>query len=438
MIDAFNPTHRYRLTGVVFACLTLLAPLSSAHAAPEKLEGIIALINDEVVLTSELDDAVDNIQAQFAQSGGQLPPLNVLQQKVLERLVLVKLQLQRAGQMGINVTESQLNQALTNIAQRNNMSLADFAQALRKDGLSYLDFRNSVREELTVTQLRRRMVDSRINVTEREIDDALATLSAQARADQSYRLQHILIASPEAASPEVLESKRTRALELIERLNKGEEFEQLAVAYSDGQNALEGGELGWRKLTEVPSLFVDALNTMKVGEHTVEPIQSPSGFHLLRLAETRGNNDNRIAEVKARHILVQVNNVVSESTARATLRTIMDRLDNGESFADLAKEYSDDSGSKEKGGDLDWQDPANFVAGFEDAVRTLPLNQISSPVRSQFGYHIIEVLDRRERDASEELRRLQVRNDIANRKLQEETQLWQRRLLDEAYIEYRL
>ncbi|MDD9894136.1 MAG: peptidylprolyl isomerase [Gammaproteobacteria bacterium] len=438
MNNALKLALRRGLIGLSVAATAMLALTSNAHAAPQKLEGIIALINDEVVLTSELDDAVTNIQAQFKQNGGQLPPISVLQQKVLERLVLVKLQLQRASQMGINISESQLNQALTNIAQRNNMSLADFAKALRKDGLSYLDFRNSVREELTVTQLRRRMVDSRIQVTEREIDDALATLSAQARADQSYRLQHILISSPEAASPELLETKRARALELIERLQNGEEFEQLAVAYSDGQNALEGGDLGWRKLTEVPSLFVDALNTLKVGEHTVEPIQSPSGFHLLRLAETRGNYDNRIQEVKARHILVQVNQVVSDSTARATLRTIQDRLDNGDSFADLAKEYSDDSGSKDKGGDLGWQDPTNFVDGFEDAVRTLPLNKISPPVRSQFGYHIIEVLERRERDATEELRRLEVRNDIANRKLQEETQLWQRRLLDEAYIEYRL
>lgn len=423
--------------GFALASLLLIAS-KPAQASTESLEGIIALINDEVVLRSELDEAVSNIETQFRQNNGQLPPMNVLRQKVLERLVLVKLQLQRAKQMGINISESQLNQALTNIAKRNNMDLSDFANAIRKDGLSYLDFRNSVREELTVTQLRRRMVDSRINVTEREIDDALATLAAQARADQSYRLQHILIASPEAASPEVLESKRAKAAELIERLNQGESFEQLAVAYSDGQNALEGGELGWRKLTEVPSLFVDALNTLKAGEYTATPIQSPSGFHLLRLAETRGNDDNRIEEVRARHILVQVNEVVSDATARTTLRAIQDRLDNGEDFGELAKEYSDDSGSKEKGGDLGWQDPANYVAGFEEAVRTQPLNQISQPVRSQFGYHIIQVLERRERDASDELRRLQVSNDIGNRKLQEETLLWQRRLLDEAYIEYRL
>ncbi len=433
-------SHSY-LKNLVAACTlaaTALVTPATAQAEPESLEGIIALINDEVVLRTELEEAVDNIKTQFQQNNSQLPPTSVLQQKVLERLVLVKLQLQRAKQMGISVSESQLNQALTTIAQRNKMSLSEFANALRKDGLSYLDFRNSVREELTVTQLRRRMVDSRISVTEREIDDALATLSAQARTDQSYRLQHILIASPEAASPDVLEAKRAKAVELIGRLDQGESFEQLAVAYSDGQNALEGGELGWRKLTEVPSLFVDALNTLKEGEHTATPIQSPSGFHLLRVAETRGSDDFRIEEVKARHILVQVNEVVSEETARATLRTIQDKLDNGEDFAALAKEYSDDSGSKENGGDLGWQDPAKYVAGFEEAARQLPLNKVSQPVRSQFGYHIIQVLDRRERDASDELRRLQVSNDIGNRKLQEETLLWQRRLLDEAYIEYRL
>lgn len=437
MTNAIKAALKLASTTVVATAL-LATSLSSAHAAQESLEGIIALINDEVVLSSELTEAVDNIRGQFQQSGGQLPPEDVLRKKVLERLVLVKLQLQRASQMGIKISESQLNQALTNIAERNQMTLADFAKVLRKDGVSYLDFRNSVREELTITQLRRRMVDSRINVTEREIDDALATLSAQARADTSYRLQHILISSPEAASPDVLEAKRQQAQKLIDRLKAGESFGQLAVAYSDGQNALEGGELGWRKLTEVPSLFVDALNTLKIGEYTVTPIQSPSGFHLLRLAETRGDQDNRINEVHARHILVQINQVVSDATARATLRTIQDKLDNGVSFAELAKEYSDDSGSKDKGGDLEWQDPANFVDGFEEAVLALPIGKVSGPVRSQFGYHIIEVLGRRERDATDELRRLQVRNDIANRKLQEESLLWQRRLLDEAYIEYRL
>lgn len=422
----------------MIAALLLVLLTPTAQAAQERLEGIIALVNEEVVLSSELNDAVDNIRGQFTQAGNQLPPDEILNQKVLERLVLVKLQLQRASQMGITVSESQLNQALTNIAERNNMTLADFAKVLRKDGVSYLDFRNSVREELIVTQLRRRMVDSRINVTEREVDDALATLSAQARTDTSYRLQHILIASPEAASPDLLESKRQSALDLINRLKQGEDFTQLAAAYSDGQNALEGGDLGWRKLTEIPSLFIEALNALEVGEYTQQPIQSPSGFHLLRLAETRGDQDKRIQEVHARHILISAPAGADDSKARATVRTIQDKLDNGVSFAELASEYSDDPGSKSNGGDLDWQDPSIFVDAFKDAVSTLPVGKVSSPVRTQYGFHIIEVLERRENEASDERKRLQVRNDIATRKLQEESQLWQRRLIDEAYIEYRL
>lgn len=427
------------LMKALFATLFAALFLSSvAQAAPQKIEGIVAVINDDIVLESELADAVSNVEQQFQQNSGQLPPADVLRQKVLERLVLSKLQLQRAQQTGISVSESQLNEALSNIAQRNNMTLGEFAKALRQDGLSYLNFRNSVKEELIITQLRRRMVDSRINVSEREVDDAMATLSAQARTDQSYHIQHILISAPEAASPQLLEEKRQQALELIKRLDQGEAFDQLAITHSDGPNALDGGDLGWRKLTEVPSLFVDAVSRLKAGQHNSSPIQSPSGFHLLRVAETKGNADNTVEEVRARHILLQINDGSDEDAARNTLRTIQDRLNNGDSFADLAAEYSEDPGSKANGGNLGWQDPAAYVPAFEEAVRKLPLNQVSKPVRSRFGYHIIEVLERRQSEASDETRRLQVRADLGNRKLQEETLLWQRRLLDEAYIEYRL
>lgn len=417
--------------------LLLCALLSTPSLAAQRLDGISAVVNEEAVLSSELSDAVESVKLQFRNAGNDAPPEDVLREKVLERLVLTKIQLQRASQVGIRITESQLNMAVNNIAERNKLSLAEFAEQLRKDGVNYLDFRNTLREELTVTQLRRQMVDSRIQVTEREIDDALATLAAQARSDTSYQLQHILIATPEAASPDVLEARRAEAEQLIKQLQDGANFAQLAQSHSDGQNALEGGDLGWRKLTEVPSLFVDALSELDAGEFTTSPIQSPSGFHLLFLAATRGTEVLKAQQVNARHILIPVADAASEAAAKTTLRTIQDRLENGDSFAALAAEYSGDPGSKDKGGDLGWQDPSIFVPEFEQAARTLPVGE-TTLVRSQFGYHVLQILDRREVEGGDELRRRQIQNDIANRKLQEEAQLWQRRLIDEAYIEYRL
>lgn len=417
--------------------LLLCALLSTASLAAQRLDGISAVVNEEAVLSSELNDAVEGVKLQFRNAGNDEPPESVLREKVLERLVLTKIQLQRASQVGIRITESQLNLAINNIADRNKLSLAEFAEQLRKDGVQYLDFRNTLREELTVTQLRRQMVDSRIQVTEREIDDALATLAAQARSDTSYHLQHILIATPEAASPETLEARRVEAEQLIKQLQNGANFSQLAQAHSDGQNALEGGDLGWRKLTEVPSLFVDALSELNAGDFSTQPIQSPSGFHLLFLAETRGTEALKAQQVNARHILITVTDDASEAAARTTLRKIQDRLDNGDTFAALAAEYSGDPGSKDKGGNLGWQDPSIFVPEFEQAARTLPIGE-TTLVRSQFGFHVLQVLERREVEGGDELRRRQIQNDIANRKLQEEAQLWQRRLIDEAYIEYRL
>jgi len=418
--------------------ILLCALLSAPSLAAQRLDGISAVVNEEAILSSELNDAVERVKQQFRSAGNEAPPESVLREKILERLVLTKIQLQRASQVGIRITESQLNTAINNIAQRNNLSLAQFAEQLRKDGVNYLDFRNTLREELTVTQLRRQMVDSRIQVTEREVDDAIATLAAQARSDTSYHLQHILIASPEAARPEVLEANLKQAQDIIKQLEDGANFTQLAQTYSDGQNALEGGDLGWRKLTEIPSLFVEAVSQLEAGDFTRSPIQSPSGFHLLYLADTRGAEVLKAEEVNARHILIPVTDAASDAAARNTLRTIQDRLDNGDDFAVLAADYSADPGSKDNGGNLGWQDPANYVPSFQQAVRSLPIGEISQPVRTQFGYHIIQVLERREIEGGDQLRRRQIHNDIANRKLQEEAQLWQRRLIDEAYIEYRL
>lgn len=418
--------------------ILLCALLSAPSLAAQRLDGISAVVNEEAILSSELNDAVERVKQQFRSAGNEEPPESVLREKILERLVLTKIQLQRASQVGIRITESQLNTAINNIAQRNNLSLAQFAEQLRKDGVNYLDFRNTLREELTVTQLRRQMVDSRIQVTEREVDDAIATLAAQARSDTSYQLQHILIASPEAASPDLLEANRKQAEDIIAQLEAGANFTQMAQTYSDGQNALEGGDLGWRKLTEIPSLFVEAVSQLEAGDFTRSPIQSPSGFHLLYLADTRGAEVLKAEEVNARHILIPVTDAASDAAARNTLRTIQDRLDNGDDFAVLAADYSADPGSKDNGGNLGWQDPANYVPSFQQAVRSLPIGEISQPVRTQFGYHIIQVLERREIEGGDQLRRRQIHNDIANRKLQEEAQLWQRRLIDEAYIEYRL
>lgn len=422
-------------TFALAATLSLCA--FSSHAAREPVDKIAAVVNEDVVLQSELVTAIANVSQQLRAQGQQLPPASTLRSQVLERLITAKVQEQRAERIGIRIDEAELTDALKSIAERNNMSLRDFASALRADGIDYLEFRNSIRSEMVMNRLRQREVERKVVVTDREVDDAMAAFLKQSEQNISYRLQHIMVALPEAADASVIAQRQAKIDGVLQQLNSGSDFSNLAIANSDGQFALEGGNLGWRKIDEVPQLFAEAVKSLEPGQHS-EVIRSGGGFHIIKIAESKGEERHFTDEALARHILIGVNDKRTEGEAQERTNEVMRKLYAGEDFATLAKELSDDPGSGAKGGDLGWSDPSAFVPAFSEAVKTQDLGTIGQPVRTQFGFHIIEVLDRRQVDTTELSQRRQVRRAIGERKIAEESTLWQRRLRDEAYVDIRI
>lgn len=430
-----NTTMRRRIGTWLFAASTLV--VSSQALSAEPVDEIIAVVNDDIVLLSELNDAVTTIVTQFNNQGNPLPPLDVVREQVLERLIVMRLQLTRAETLGLKVTDTELNQAIQDIARRNDLSLTQFIDQLEGDGVNYPSFRDNVRDELTVVKLRQRDVDRKIGVSDREVENAMQTLSAQQEKNQSYKLRHILVAVPENSSDELIVEKNNKANSVVTALKRGANFPETAVAESDGPNALEGGSLGWRKANELPTLFLDALQG-KAKDDIVGPIRSPNGFHVLFVEDKRSADAGVINETKTRHILIRTGSQQEVIPARNEARQIRQRIIAGERFADLAKSFSDDPGSGQAGGDLGWTAAGTFVGPFEDAMNELAINEISQPVQTQFGWHIIQVLERREKTATLDDRREEIRQAIAQRKLNEEVELWQRRLRDEAYVDVRI
>lgn len=424
------------LTTVSFA-ITLTMTAVASHAAREPIDNIAAVVNEDVILLSELAVAVNNIGLQLQSQGQELPPISTLRSQVLERLISAKVQEQRAERIGIRIEESELTAAVKTIAERNNLSLRDFASALRADGIDYLEFRNSIRKEMLINRVKQRDVERKVIVTDREVDDAMSAYLKQSEQNKSYRLQHIMVALPEAAEGEVLNQRKEKIDDILQRLNNGEDFASLAIANSDGQFALEGGDLGWRKIDEVPQLFAEAVGSLQVGQHSAI-IRSGGGFHIIKVSESKGAEQHFSTEALARHILVAVNDERGEIEAKERVNDIMRKLYAGEDFATLAKEFSDDPGSGAKGGDLGWTDPDAFVAAFSAAVKNQELGVIGQPIQTQFGFHIIEVQDRREVDTTELTQRAQIRRAIGERKIAEESTLWLRRLRDEAYVDIRI
>lgn len=400
------------------------------------LDRIIVVVNDGVVLESELETALAETRQQLEQRGITAPPAATLRSQVLERLVLTRLQTQRAHDAGIRVSDQELNQVLTGIAQRNDLTLAEFAVQLRARGLDYLGVREQVRDELLITRLRQREVEARVNVSDRDIELFLS--SQQGEDSSEYRLQHILVSVPDGASPAVRQKAREKAEALRARVNEGEDFAQLAVAHSDGQQALQGGDLDWRSAEELPSLFVDVARALPV-EGVSEVLEAASGYHIIKLAEVRGGEPREIVqETRVRHILIAPNAIRDDEEARLLAERIRQQLREGAEFAELAEEFSDDPGSKNDGGQLGWQPTGVFAPEFQLKIDQLGPNEVSNPFRTQFGWHIAEVLERRERDATEQARRARAREALRGRKINEEYETWLRRLRDEAYVEYRL
>jgi peptidyl-prolyl cis-trans isomerase SurA len=414
------------------------AQTREASSSGVLLDRVAATVNEGVVLSSELDEQMFQITERLRSQNVDLPPQNVLRQQVLDRLVLNELQMQRANRAGIKVSDETLNNALRDVAEQNKIALADLPAALAAQGIDYATYRDGLRKELAMQILRQRDVIGRINVSPREIDQFLERQKKMPSESNEYNVSHILIAVPQAATPEQLDDAQAKANEVFVKATGGEDFGRLAVAYSNAQTALEGGSLGWRKGSELPTFLGELIAGMKVGDIT-KPMRTPSGFHLIKLNEMRGNAQVIVNQVHARHILIKPNELQDDATVEQKLAGIRDRIVNkGENFAAVASVVSEDPGSAAEGGDLGWAGPGTFVPEFEKSLAQLQPDEISQPFRTQFGWHIIQLLGRRQFDTTEDVRRQRAFAALREAKADEETELWLRRLRDEAYVEYKL
>lgn len=416
----------------LFMC-GLLSGNYSVHA--EVLGKIAAVVEDDVILEQELDREVSVIAQRIQASKTQMPPEYILRKQVLEKMIIDKLQRQLAERAGITVTEEMLNNSAADIAQRNNMNLQQFRAELERQGMSYKSFLDNMRNEIIINQLRSREIGGRIKVTDREVEHYMETQENAGEQAVQYHLGHILIAVKEAASATEIQKARSKADDLVRKLRAGQDFTQTALTESEDDNALKGGDLGWRALSDIPTLFADKVSAMRTGE-VADPIRSPSGFHIIKMLEVKGLDTNHmITKTKVRHILIKPNELINDEEARKRLLALKARIADGDDFAILARANSDDKGSALKGGLLDWVGPGDLVKPFEDAMGKLAINEVSEPVQTQFGWHLIQVLDRENKDDSLEHKKNLVRDAIRKRKIEEETELWMRRLRDEAYVE---
>ena len=402
------------------------------------LDGVAAVVNDGIVLRSAVDTQTQVISERIQQGGQQLPPRNVLRQQVLERLVLQEVQMQRADRLGIKISDEMVNQALTEVAQRNKINFSDLPAVLEKQGVDYRSYRDDIRKEMTLQMLRQRDVLSRVYVSPREVDQCIAKRKASPGADNEYNLSHILVALPSSATEQQVAALTAKAQGVYERAKKGEDFSQLAISYSDSGTALEGGALGWRKAGQLPSFVSDMIPTMQAGDVT-EPIRTPSGLHIFKVLEVRGASQPAlISQVHARHILMTTNEVEDDETVRQKLVKIRERIEKGESFEAIASVTSEDTGSAANGGDLGWVGPGTFVPEFEQQLDKLAENELSQPFKSKFGWHLVQLLGRRTYDASEDVTRNKCVMQLREARADEETEIWLRRLRDEAFVEYRM
>jgi peptidyl-prolyl cis-trans isomerase SurA len=401
------------------------------------LDRIAAIVNDGVVLNSDLDLQVEAVSERLRQQKLDLPPQNVLRQQVLERLVVQEIQLQRAQHDGIKVTDETLNAALSDVARRNNLSLSQLPQALAGQGLDYGAYREDLRKEITLSMLRQRDVLDRIVITPKEIDQYLDKQAKKPSGNHEYNVSHILIAVPQEASQAQLDDAARRASEVYQKASGGEDFARLAVAYSNSQTALEGGSLGWRKETELPTFLTDVVEKLKPGEVS-QPLRTPTGFHIVKLNDVRGSEAKAIEnQVHARHILMKTTELADDATVKQKLNQLRERILKGEDFGGLAQTNSEDPGSAPQGGDLGWTGPGAFVPEFEQQLATLKEGEISEPFKTQYGWHIVQVLGHRQFDATDEVKRRKAMEAIRASKADEETEIWLRRLRDEAYVEFK-
>jgi peptidyl-prolyl cis-trans isomerase SurA len=421
----------------IFLIACLIAT-STAHAAVDPLDQIVAVVNDDVITSSELNSRLQEMMVQLQQKGtSNLPPLDILREQVLDRMISKRLQLQTADRLGLKVDDNTVTKAIANIAKTNHITLLQLREVLERDGINFQLFREQLREDILINRLKQKEVINRIVITDQDIDNFLARELGSQRQRAAVHLQHILIATPEGASPEDVQAAKEQAESVYAELQQGADFGEMAMRVSDSRQALEGGDLGWIETSRIPSIFTQLVDELEPGAIS-EPIRNASGFHIVKLLEVKGGRKLIVNQTHARHILINTNEIVSDQEARQRLETLRERILNGESFEALARSHSDDKASAIRGGDLGWTNPGDLVPQFEEKMDSLAIGEISEPFQTPFGWHIVQPLERRQHDNTEKAMRHTARQAIQKQKSEEAIELWLRRLRNEAYIEVML
>ncbi len=401
------------------------------------LDHIVAIVDDEVIVNIALQEEVQNIKIKLQQQNIVLPPVKELEQQVLEKMVLTSLQLQLAKRIGINVEDSSLNEKLREIATNNSLDLQGFKTKLETEGRNYEQVREQIRKDMIIHRLQQRQVASRISITDREVDNFLSNKEQQGLATTEYNIWHILLETPDIPSPEDIETIKQKAEKIVTELKQGGNFQAMAVATSDGAQALDGGNLGWLTIGEMPTLLSSIVSNMKAGD-IAGPLRDSNGFHVIKLAAKNIGEPSIITQTKVQHILLTVNDFISDDDARNHLEELKARIEQGDNFSDLARANSNDSNSAAKGGALGWISPGDVVPEFEDIMNKIQLNKVSKPFKSRYGWHVLQVLERRKHDNTEEVIRTEATKQIHKRKINEELQAWLRQLRDEAFVNFKL
>ena len=420
----------------LLATFCLLLSLN-VHSKIELLDRVVAVVDSGVIMESQLNSRVEEILQRLKNDNAELPPLNLIEEQVLDRLIIEEIQLQIADRAGIKISDSELNQTLARVSAQNNLSLEEFRIKLEGEGTSYRSFRDTIRKELIIQRVQRGKVGAKIDISEQEIENFINSEEGKTQLAEQYNVQHILLSVKSGSTEKEIEEIEVNANSLISRLNDGENFEKLAASFSAGQNALEGGYLGWRTEAELPSLFVEVVTGLKVGE-IASPLRSGAGFHILKLIDKRGNTVKFLDQTLARHILVQPSEIRTENQAEELINTIYERLTSGEDFKQLARQYSEDPGTKMDGGELGWSNPGDYDPAFEQTLNATKIGELSKPVKSSFGWHVIEVMDRRNEDVSQEEQKDRAFRIIFDRKFEQELQSTLIELRAEAYVDIKL
>ncbi len=427
--------RKLRLTLVIFLLMASVNGNTKLENNIQKLDRIIAVVDQDVITEKELQEKINSVIGNLKNQKIEIPSESVLKKQVIERLIANSIQIQLAYQTGLKISDAQVDKTIERIAEKNKLNVADFKKTLEKDGTNFYKFREEIRNEITIAQLKEREVDSKIVITDGEIDNFLNAQSKEIQ--DEFEVAHILIRVPEDASPEKLEKLKNKAEEAAKQIQSGKSFTQISAVFSEAPNSLEGGNLGWKKASDLPTLFVDALKKTEVGKLT-SILRSPNGFHILKLINKKGSSGPLVIEqTHVRHILIKLSEITSENEGRQKLIDVKERLENGTKFEDMAKQYSEDPSSN-NGGDLGWINPGDTVPEFEKIMKQLNINQISDPIKTSFGWHLIQVLERRSQDMSKESARIQARQQIKMRKSEEAYQDWLQELRDRSFVELRL